>query len=258
MHSRKILIALITLALITAACRPAFVATTAPPPPGTGVQVSAPTRPAFTPAPTFTSEPRTPAPTFDFGSYLLTQAYAQFTPETTVTPFPTSPGASVSAGSNTQAISATPTPPSFIPASVIFSEPINIPDAVNTAECKIRKSGDCAPSMQRGLTLFFTFKFGVRGSEPFQWGNAAVVISRDGQAFKWFQSNNGLKPPPEEDEPSTLLVGEVAEFQAGLENAQPGLYIVQLVMCRLTVEECNAGSGWQNVGGDAIQFIITR
>lgn len=255
MRSKHIVMALIALALTTSACRPARVAFNAPPP-GGNTPTSAPTRPVFTPAPTSTPEPRTPAPTLDFVRFLVTEAYAQYTPEATATPLPASPTAA-STESSAYVIPATPTPPAFIPSAVIFSEPITIPNAVSAAECKIRKGSDCSPSMQSGLTLFITFKFGVRGSQPFEWGNAAVVISRDGQPFKWFQSNNGAKPPPKEDEPSRLLVGEVAEFNAGLEDAQPGLYAVRLVMCTLTVKECNEGRGWQNVGGEGVQFIIT-
>jgi hypothetical protein len=131
-----------------------------------------------------------------------------------------------------------------------------IPNAVNTAECEIRKVGDCTPAMARDVTLFFTWTFGVRGSEPFQWGNAAVIVERDGQPFKWSQTNNGLQPPPKKDEPSRLLTGQQARFAAGLDEAEPGVYTARLTMCLAPVADCNAGIGWQDVGGDVITFVI--
>lgn len=142
------------------------------------------------------------------------------------------------------------------PASVIVSGRILINDAVNTATCEIRNVGDCTPGMQRGVTLFFTWTFGVRSSEAFEWGNAAVVIERDGQPFKWSQAGDGLHLPPEEGESPRLLPGEQAVFRAGLDEAQSGAYTARLVMCVHPVADCNAGNGWQDVGGDIINFVI--
>ncbi|MBM4424146.1 MAG: hypothetical protein FJ030_12290 [Chloroflexi bacterium] len=157
MTPRKILITAIVLASITAACRPGRFRITAPPPPPDSAE---PTRAlASTLPPSQTPAPRTPAPTFDFPSYLLTQAYANHTPQATATALP--------------------------------------------------------------------------------------------------QPSSTLHPPPDEDENSILFVGKVAEFQAGLDNAQPGQYTARLVMCPLNVAECNEGKGWQNVGGDSINFVIT-
>ena len=90
------------------------------------------------------------------------------------------------------------------------------------------------------------------------WGMAAVSIDKDGQSYRWFEANNGLKPPPEEDESPKILNGENAEFRAGLDNLPPGSYTARLMMCQLTPAECLAGSGWQAVGGQSIQFTITQ
>ncbi len=96
----------------------------------------------------------------------------------------------------------------------------------------------------------------MRGSQPFIWGNAAVSITRDGAPFQWSQEGNGLLPSPKENESALLCVGDHAEFRAGTKNIQPGSYTARLVMCTLTPADCNAGKGWQNVGGDVINFLI--
>lgn len=190
---------------------------------------------------------------------LVTQAYMQVTPAPQTTQSPPAETTPVSVPSD---IARLLTPTATLdpaPASVIFSEPILITNAVNTADCKIRNFGDCTPTMRSGETLFFTWTFGVRGAGTFDWGQAAVAITRDGQAFKWAQVGNGLVRPPTADtnESWTLQVGQSAKFAAGLEDAQAGYYTAQLVMCTLSPNECNAGQGWQNVGGEAINFVVT-
>ncbi len=199
---------------------------------------------------------QTPEPTFDFPSYLLTQAYAAYTPAPSETPLAAPAVTATRVPDNLFIFTATPAPTSAS-TSVILIEPIQIPNAVNTADCKISRVGDCAPTMNAGVNLFFTWKFGVRGSESFSWGNAAVVVVRDGAQFRWTQVGNGLVKPPGIDQGWSLRVGQMAEFRAGLEKAQPGHYTARLLMCALSPIECNAGQGWQNVGGEAIDFVIT-
>lgn len=189
---------------------------------------------------------------------LVTQAYMQVTPA----PQTTRPSASTAATSvivpSDMARLLTPTATlNPAPASVIFSEPILIANAVNSADCKIRNLGDCTPTMQAGATLFFTWTFGVEGGVTFNWGQAAVVITRNGQEFKWTQVGNVWGQVPDTDESWTLLNGQTAKFTAALDNAKPGYYTARLVMCTLTVAECNQGPGWQNVGGEAISFVVT-
>jgi hypothetical protein len=192
-------------------------------------------------------------------SELVTQAYILLTPAPRSTQPPLLTAGAVSTLPPNVAALLTPTATlNPAPASVIFSEPILIPNAVNTADCKIRNGGDCAPMMQADTTLFFTWTFGVRGATPFEWGQAAAVITRNGQPFKWTQVGNMARVPnPDKNESWTLNVGETAAFSAGLDNAQPGYYAARLVMCRLSLAECNQGQGWQNVGGDTINFVIT-
>jgi hypothetical protein len=152
----------------------------------------------------------------------------------------------------------TPTAPAnAVPASAIISEPIVLTNAVNTADCKIRNMGDCTPTMPVGTDLYFTWTFGYHSPQRFTWGNAAVIITRDGQPFVWTQVGNGLKKPPPKDVGWILSNGQTAEFRAGMEDVQPGAYKAWLVMCTLSPFECNDGKGWQEVGGDTINFVIT-
>ncbi len=202
---------------------------------------------------------RTPVPTVDFVSLLVTQAYQSVTLRPRITESPTATAAINSTSANA---ASRPTPTATLnpaPAFVIFSTPIQIANAVSTADCKIRKGGDCAPIMAAGQTLFFTWTFGVRGEGSFQWGQAAIVVTRDGETIQWTQAGNGLVRPPDPDknESWTLNVGQSAEFAGGLENAQPGYYTARLMMCLLSMSDCNAGKGWQPVGGESINFLIT-
>ena len=212
-----------------------------------------------TDSPTSTAAPTTSltaAPTLGFTDYLLTQAYSAFTPQAAPTEIVVTPTATHTGGS----VAATATPAQAVPAaaSLYLAEPIQIPNAVNSADCKIRDLGDCTTTMPPGVTVFFTFTFGVAGAEKFSWGNAAVVVARDGQQFAWSQVGNGLVTAPDftKNESWTLNVGQQAEFRSGLENIQPGHYTARLAMCTLSPDECDAGQGWQNVGGDAIDFVI--
>jgi hypothetical protein len=270
MFRRKIVITLMIGALALTACA-AIRRATGGGAGGAGFQLTrtaeAAGQPTHTPAATqepqpqataTESVPNTPVPTVDFRGYLLTQAYSLYTPRPSTTP---SPGPTAT---NTQG----PTPiggfvnPTAVPTtapltSVYFSEPVTITNAVTEALCEIRNIGDCIPQMPKGSSTYYTFTFGVAGGVDFQWGIAAVAIDKDGQSFRWFEADNGLKPPPEEDEMPKILNGESAEFRAGLDNLQPGNYTVRLMMCQLTPAECLAGGGWQAVGGQSIQFTIT-
>jgi hypothetical protein len=261
---RQSLVSLIIFGLAILACGGQFVRGGGPP----GLQplatdTRAPTRAVPTQAPSLTPPgPRTPAPTLDLGAFLLTEAFAGHTPPATTgveSTAATAPATAPAGGTLNPLPTLAGTPlnaPTAAPTLVIASSPVLIPNAVNTATCKIRNLGDCTPSMARGVTLFFTWTFGVQGSETFQWGNAAVIVDRDGQPFKWSQANNGLRPPPKEGESSRLLTGQQAEFRAALESAEPGAYTARLTMCLNPVADCNAGTGWQDVGGDTIQFVI--
>lgn len=204
------------------------------------------------------SVPNTPAPTVDFRSYLLTQAYTFHTPRPSTTPSP-GPTATQTQGPTPVGGFVNPTAvPTTAPlTSVYFTEPVTITNAVTEALCEIRNIGDCVPQMPKGTSTYFTFTFGVAGGVDFQWGTAAVAIDLNGQSYRWFQADNGLKPPPDEDEMPKILNGESAEFRAGLDNLQPGNYTVRLMICQLTPDECLAGGGWQAVGGQSIQFTIT-
>ena len=265
MTRRKLLFTVLIASLIVVAgCarfigRPIVGTTTG----GASTNAPAPTSTPFPPTAAGTATPEvgyTPPPTRDVIGELVTQAYILVTPapRSTQPPTTTAMPLTVPPGINRLLTPTATLNPA--PGSVIVSEPILIANAVNTADCKIRDVGNCTPTMREGVTVYFTWTFGVRGAGTFDWGQAAVVITRNGQALKWTQTGNGLvrRPPdPEKNESWTLLVGQMAEFRAGLENAQPGYYVARLLMCRLSMAECNQGQGWQNVGGDAINFVVT-
>jgi len=259
---------LVPLVLLVAACQ------SAPPASGTPragrTRTRVPTEAAVTSlpevtgtaAPSGTSEATaggTPQPTFDFQGFILTQAYSKFTsmPGATAVPPPTNVTQSQSSVAVTSSVPlATATPHFSAPASVIVSGPVAIANAINTAECVINGVGACTSTIAEGASVYFTWHFGVQGSQAFKWGNAAVVVQKDGQQFKWFQANNTAKPPPAAGQISTLAVGDQALFRGGLDNVQPGSYSAKLVICQASVEECDAGTGWQDVGGDTVQFVV--
>jgi len=203
----------------------------------------------------------TPAPTADLGAYLLTQAYAAFTPQASATPLAVTPQASATVATTHVASgplpTATPVTPTAVPVLYV-KEPIQIPDAFNTADCKIRDFGDCTVTMQSGITVFLTYTFDV-ASTHFNFGDAAVVTTKDGQQFSWTQSGNSLVKPPDftKDETWSLNAGQQAVFNAGLENLQPGHYTSRLYICTGTPQQCSAGQGWQSAGGEAVNFIIS-
>lgn len=204
-----------------------------------------------------TGSDRASSPTQDVISMLVTKAYQRATPAARATQLPRSTPAAIWSIPSSIARLLTPTATlDPAPALVIFGEPTLIPNAVSTADCKIRNVGDCTPRMQAGVTLFFTWTFGVRSAETFNWGQAAVVITRDGHPVSWTLTGNGLVLVPANDQSWTLRAGQSAKFAAGLENAQRGYYEARLLMCMLSPEECSAGQGWQNVGGEAIHFVV--
>ncbi len=264
MTTRKLLFSILIIAtlIVTAGCaaiaRRTAIGNTgsgAPTRAATTVSTRLPATAAATPTPGLA---RTPPPTEDVISMLVTQAYMRVTPATQTTR--SSPATTATSVVVPPHIARLLTPTATLnpaPAAVIFSEPILVANAVNAADCKIRNVGDCTPTMQAGETLFFTWTFGVEGGVTFNWGQAAVVIIRNGQEFKWAQVGNVLGQIPEAHESWTLLNGQTAKFTAGLDNAQPGYYTARLVMCTLSPDECDAGQGWRNVGGEAIRFVVT-
>jgi len=249
---------LVIIAVVAAACSPApTLPSVAATPTLAGSATPAPTR-----RPTTEPVGYTPLPTRDLINDLVTLAYTLVTPAPRRTQTPATVAASPTTtvtGSNRSATSTAPlntAPSSVIIADVIIAEPILIQNAVNTADCKIRNIGDCTPTMKSGVDLYFTWRFGVETSGVFQWGQAAVVITKDGQPLTWTQVGNGLVRPPGKDVGWKLTAGKTAEFRAGMEDVTPGSYTARLVMCTLSPIECNANQGWQNVGGEAITFVI--
>lgn len=227
-------------------------------------QTSAATNVPATDAPAPTLEPTTvytAAPTQDLQSYLLTQAYSAYTPQATATPLTTEVAPTVAATSRPASgeplPTATPVTPTAVP--VLYpSEPIQITNAYNTATCEIRDFGDCTVNMSSGVTVYLTYTFDVAGNQ-FNFGDAAVVTTKDGAQYAWSQSGNSLVKPPDftKDETWTLSGGQQAEFHAGLENLQPGHYTSRLYICTGTPQQCSAGQGWTSVGGQVVSFTIT-
>lgn len=247
---KLIFIVLLITASVAAACVTAPTSTVQPAASPAGSATPVPTR-----RPTTAPVGYTPAPTRDLINGLVTLAYTIVTPAPRRTEPPVTVTVSPAVSGGRQ---VTPSAPiNTGSASVILSEPILIQNAVNTADCKIRNIGDCAPIMKEGVDLYFTWTFGVTTSGVFQWGQAAVVITKDGQPLTWTQVGNGLVRPPGENRGWRLTAGKTAEFRAGMEDATPGSYTARLVMCTRPPDDCNANMGWQNVGGDSINFLVT-
>jgi hypothetical protein len=212
---------------------------------------------AVVPTETSVISDNTPIPTQDLIGLLVTQAYAGVTPNATE-PAPTSTPVT---SSNIQAnyVGLTPTATlEAAPAAVIVSQPIQIANAVNTVDCKIRKVGDCTPMIAKDNTFFLTWSFGVEGAQSFQWGQAAVVVTRNGDPYSWTLTSDVYLPTPDasKNEKWLLNVGQTAQLSGSVDNAQPGYYTAKLMMCLLTPNECNAGQGWQDVGGDTVNFVV--
>jgi hypothetical protein len=227
-------------------------------------QAPAATQIPATDAPVPTLEPTTvytPVPTQDLQSYLLTQAYSAFTPQASATPLTTEVAPTVAAtarpASGGPAPTATPVTPTAVP--VLYpAETVQIPNAYNTAQCEIRNFGDCTVTMSSGVTVDLTYTFDVAGNQ-FTFGDAAVVTTKDGKQYAWSQSGNSLVKPPDftKDESWVLNGGQQAEFHTGLENLQPGHYTARLYICTGTPQQCSAGQGWTNVGGQVVNFTIS-
>ncbi len=230
-------------------------------------QGGAPTTEPSTDVPVPTLEPTTaytPGPTTDFSAYLLTQAYAAYTPQASATELPTTPFPAtqtpvIGTSSGGLAATAAPTQPPA-PVSLILQEPTQIPTSYITADCKIRDIGDCTSSMSSGITVFLQYTFSVAG-QKYSWGNAAVTTTKDGQQYAWQLVGNALlkkQPDATKNEMNTMTPGGTAIFNAGLGNLQPGHYTARLAICPNTPDLCSAGVGWQNVGGQAVNFVITQ
>lgn len=220
-----------------------------------------------TDSPTETAAPSTvaaAAPTQDFSSYLLTQAYSAFTPQPGATEIVVTPTATATTSPAGGSGSSRPTaiPPTALPADLFVKEPIQIAGAVNTATCTIRNIGDCTKTMSgtpsRGPTVDVIFTFGFTGDQVFKWGDAAVSVTKDGKQIAWSQVGNMYVKPPDftKNESWSIKVGQTAQFDYGLENLQPGHYTVRLAMCTSSPQDCANGQGWQNVGGDAVDFNV--
>jgi hypothetical protein len=263
---RKILIASLMLALFTVACG----AVRIPGIPGgnQGANVNR-NRPTRTPGPTVAPiDPRvqgsafTPIPTYDVVSKLVTQAYALYTP--TPGAAATKAVATTPAPSNTSGgavIVATPVPSSnviIVPSNVIVNETNNFPNFSNKATCGINRMGDCTPLIKANQDVYFTWTFTNNSTRLFLYGDAMIVINRDGQTFAQMQSNNGRgQLPPDKNAKWQLVVGDFAVFRAGVDKIQPGAYAARLQICQNDPVDCRAGLGWQNAGGEYINFTVT-
>jgi hypothetical protein len=261
---KRFLAILISLMVLLAACQsPAVTNTPRPGRTRTRVPSGSPTTlpqdtatVAPTTAATDSSAASTPQPTFDFQGFILTQAYSKFTPPPGSTPQPQSTIVTPSGAVTSSVPLDTATPHFSAPAAVIVSGPVSISNAINKATCVINGVGDCTPTISLGASVYVTWTLGIQGSQAFKWGNAAVVFQKDGKQFKWLQANNSAQKPPEAGQISTLAVGDQAIFRGGLDNIQPGAYSAKLVICLASVEQCNAGAGWQDVGGDTVRFAV--
>lgn len=263
---------LLPLALILAACQSAPTGggnNTTPRANRTRVPTEAATQAdsgTAAPAPTTASTDSaasTSQPTLDLQGYILTQAYSNFTPmpQATLVPQPTNSAATHASSSGSEAGTSgvpldTPTQGFAAPASVIVSGPVSIAGGINQVTCVIDGVGDCTTVVPQGDNVYFTWSFGVQGSQAFKWGDAAVVVQKDGQQFKWFQANNSALPPPADGQIAILAVGDRALFRGGVDKVQPGTYTAKLEICLGSVEQCNAGTGWQDVGGDTVRFVV--
>lgn len=283
-HPLIVLLTFAALTLLTAACagQGGPVATQRPlaTPEGITINVSGTLE-----APAALNPDLDPLPTGDVVSLLVTQAYAEvnaptpdiagaqatatafadpfasFTSDATAVPGGSGGGLVTTGGGVTSNLLVTPTAFAPAPAQVISARAVTIPNAVNDATCTVQGVGLCTPTITAGNAVFMNWQLGVRGSQQFRWTRALIVITRDGGAFQSVPVADGRNPsPPDESkgEPWILSVGATAEFRAGIENIQPGYYTAQLRVCLLEPDECDLGRGWQDVGGDTVQFLVTQ
>lgn len=174
---------------------------------------------------------------------------------------PGTPGSSTASGGYVSPLLVTPTAHAPPPPLVAMPSSAKIPNVVNTAKCLISNVGDCQPAMQSGVDLHFTWTFGVEGDKQLQWWQAVIIVTRDGQGFRTIWVGNSADPSPaapEDKAMSVINVGQVASFNGGIEDVEPGYYTAFLRMCLMEVPDCDDGRGWTDVGGETINFLIVQ
>lgn len=266
--TKKTFIMAITIAIIAAACGTVRI----PGVPGVGGAGNVRARPTRTPAPTVgaldpsasTQVAFTPIPTYDVVSKLVTQAYALYTPTpgSAATKAPAATAVAPAAPSNTGAVDPAPAAAGatiiIVPSNVIVNGSVNFANFTNTATCSIKLIGDCTTLMKQNQDIYFAWRFTNNSVRTFTYGEASVIIVRDGQGFANTPTSNTLtrNRPPDKDAKWELKVGESAEFRAGIDKIQPGAYSAYLMICTNVPADCRAGNGWQRTGGETIIFTI--
>ena len=266
--TKKTFIMAIMAAIIIAACGTVRL----PGVPGAGGQGGTRARASRTAAPTVgaldpsasTQTAFTPIPTYDVVSKLVTQAYALYTPTpgSAATKAPAATAVATAAPSNTGNSDPVPTAAGatiiIVPSNVIVGGSVNFANFTNTATCVIKQIGDCTPMMKPNQDIYLAWRFTNNSVRTFTYGDASVIIVRDGQGFANTPTSNTLtrNRPPDKDAKWELKVGESAEFRAGIDRIQPGAYSAYLMICTNVPADCRAGNGWQRAGGETITFTI--
>lgn len=278
LKQRGILIALTLAALIATACR----AAAGDPGPGRfgpggsgsapfgGGQLANPPTPAapdtaaqeLIEVPAFAQREVDPAPELDLAEFFGAQAAGVAVSTGAAEPTSTaSPAVSAGAPAPDQYVSpllVPPTPVAPPPAAVVQNSPVTIVGGRNTATCVIPGTGACPATMNAGTDVHLTWTFAVDSAESFEWWEAQIVITRNGETYAVHSARNGLDPvvrDPESTAKWTLAVGQSAEFRAGLDDLEPGIYAAYLRLC-LGGEPCGAGGAWTDVGGDTLHFLV--
>ena len=203
-----------------------------------------------------------PLPQIDLLEYVAGIPYEVTIPNVT-TASDSSSAAPNGASASNQYVSpllVAPTPAAPAPPVVVDGGVVSIPSGRNTATCVIPGMGDCQATMNAGTGIHLTWTFEQDSPASFEWWDAQIVVTRNGEPYLVHSAANGLDRSgraADSDEKWVLPVGQSAEFRAGLVDIEAGIFSAYLQMC-LSSEPCTAGGTRTRVGGDTIQFLIVQ
>lgn len=153
-------------------------------------------------------------------------------------------------------VSAQPeAPASPDPFPLYPTSPIGLAGVVLQVQCFISNRGDCSTTMPNDIIVHLDWTLGNSNPTDILYTEVGMVYSRNGviQGYQWltdFMAGTG------EDDLPLLRGGWEAKFRSGIEITEPGIYHTQLLICQAAIDECAAGSGWFELGGVAVQFVI--
>ncbi len=203
-----------------------------------------------------------PLPLIDLSEYVALIPYEVTIPNVTTASDSSSAAANAASASNqyVSPLLVAPTPAAPPPPVVVISGAVSVPSGRNAATCIIPGVGECQATMDAGTDIHLTWTFEQDSTSRFEWWDAQIVVTRNGEAFLVHSAANGLERSgraADSDEKWVLPVGQSAEFRVGLGDVEAGIYSAYLQMC-LRSEPCTAGGARTRVGGDTIQFLIVQ